>query len=502
MRDFIILFMILFVSSWERITNNISNIFMYKIYTKNFLTINTKNRHRIIRFKFFDLSKTIKINIDYPDSSNRSIKKNFHYNGQKINDIVKKLNEYNTEICQNSKYKNILIYNQINIELNKIGHDIIKHLKNQNSKQPYDFIIESRCYIETIFNRKEDKKKGYNVPLKILTFVRKKDSQIIFIHIKNKHFVHIFEIDIQDIDLKKWNLQIAKSIMELKVINTILKSRSNFQLEYEKNANEDKNVKLEKKRKDYFNIIIDDEKLTFEHNESTYCYSNNFLTYDISNETSDKESCISKLKTIFDRFLNKNQKDKFLILFYSVIEQNKKVNFLVQRILNKSDSAFCLIFQHICAKWNIISINDINSFCAIRKLKKFNGETEQYMKMILKLEAENYINEDVEINEPIFRSFKELAKLPGSYQEKNIDLYKVLYDLDIHYFFLVRTVKEVWEKIFYTIKLFSTELECYNFASIIYKFENKKMSDIYRYCLSDYNKKKVKNILDFLTPIN
>ncbi|WUR03168.1 uncharacterized protein VNE69_03377 [Vairimorpha necatrix] len=148
---------------------------------------------------------------------------------------------------------------------------------------------------------------------------------------------------------------------------------------------------------------------------------------------------------------------KIIEIFFRLIQDNKKVEYFIHRILCKQGTAVNIIFSHLLLDHKIIEKKKVNEIIEteierqqiIKKiLKKLSNSlylsSTYLIKICLFLEVEEYLNENQSKNEPIFRTLKNIAyyirskkNLQEFYlsessllnKQKNVNLTKVFQEL-------------------------------------------------------------------------
>ncbi|WUR02064.1 uncharacterized protein VNE69_01006 [Vairimorpha necatrix] len=205
--------------------------------------------------------------------------------------------------------------------------------------------------------------------------------------------------------------------------------------------------------KQYFKIEIEKEVVTIKINAMyySYCIENNLD--EVINKRNICKDCLMEFQTILSRLEN-TKKTLGINMFYKLIVLNNKIEFLVERILNKPGSALNIIFGYLLLDITIIDQNTVSTIIGNKtdnglnkkklinrvatNLKKYFYTTDLYfIAFCLLLETENYINNENVCNVILFKILKDIGILTkkkeyGCNSPKfNINLIKTCEDIAI-----------------------------------------------------------------------
>ncbi|WUR03669.1 uncharacterized protein VNE69_05258 [Vairimorpha necatrix] len=249
--------------------------------------------------------------------------------------------------------------------------------------------------------------------------------------------------------------------------------------------------------KQYFKIEIEKEVVTIKINAMyySYCIENNLD--EVINKRNICKDCLMEFQTILSRLEN-TKKTLGINMFYKLIVLNNKIEFLVERILNKPGSALNIIFGYLLLDITIIDQNTVSTIIGndtdnglnkkkltnrvATSLKKYFYTTDLYfIAFCLLLETENYINNENVCNVILFKILKDIGILNkkkefGCNSPKfNINLIKTCEDIAIiHNNNFDKYKKEVEQKICSTTALFTKYKDIFiinRFTSVYYQLE-------------------------------
>ncbi|WUR03588.1 uncharacterized protein VNE69_05177 [Vairimorpha necatrix] len=539
----------IFIHSWKGVYDRLNTILTNKISKRDYYVIDIKRRYLKVELKYTDLQElNAKLMIEtFPWDESKIVKDiNINCRGKSVRCIVKEfeevlLLEYEKILADSI----ILVYNSNFYVVDPIYKKIINYLKEENAKRTelsvctkifYDIIDDHYCLWNRIVCSIKHKLKFlgrdpnyYIIPLEIF---EKNDECYLNFSIYLDHVYYLFEFN-----LKELNDETFFNIVEFKSSDTNETNKIISRCFYDL----------------YRFIILEGISLDSHLHSTTFeldriiLFSQNFEIFMISNAlrfTNDKENYVCHLNSISCSTGNKNFKKKKTVmilkeffkkirlleldftkveLFFRLIKNKNKVEYLVNNILNSPDNPCCIIFSYLMLDQELIDENELNillsvdKLCAERKtqitkrfLTKFvHREYSSYtyiIKYCLFLEAERYLNEIFIINDPIFSALKKIGifintknqveinvhanSFHSSQNKEIIDLRKIYQEfIELHFKDIKMFRKQIWSYILKLLSLFTGLERC------VYKLEfdkcftqKNKVLDLFRLFRNEVDK--------------
>ncbi|WUR04970.1 putative SP-containing protein [Vairimorpha necatrix] len=208
---------------------------------------------------------------------------------------------------------------------------------------------------------------------------------------------------------------------------------------------------------DPFSFEIQDKKISFKLNNINDKYCLKSYLDKIGNEGYISKDVYIEFKKMFD--IITNTKDvKGIIMFHNLVVNNNRINFFVERILNKRGSAINIMFSYLLfykikmnpnILYDIIENKILNDTIMKKIIKKISEKLKTIffindlylIKFCLLLEAEEYINENELKDDILFKTLKDIGSLivkrnnksehKTNISQKNINLLEVFNEIVI-----------------------------------------------------------------------
>ncbi|WUR02746.1 uncharacterized protein VNE69_02265 [Vairimorpha necatrix] len=427
------------------IYNIIGEIVLEKIEKREFEIFNLKKNYckMFIKFSFDTDCLTQQIyDKSVKNNGNEKIRLSLATNtDDEINKIFKK------SIFSNGykgHKKMILVYNKD--ESNRMI-EIIKKINSERAKQSkpnvfcFENIIEKE-YLEenykseTYLSREEAESKHYKKVFDI-----KKDNEFFLrLTIRRKAVLYYFDINVKEITnkyLQKLNQSdnnitkiisdnglnenILDMIYEEKLVyNTMIVLIAFLQVSYDDESVS--NILYLYKLTEVTNIkACNMSKLIFCTLDHVECKSINFSATINKNEIifqnqnvydiRDSKEFADDFKKICKIFYEINLTDfEEIEMFYQLLKTNNKVEMLVDKLFTKKGYALNIFFIHLCESFGIKQKN--RNTKTIMKIFETNCiEFDYMMKILIFIKAEELINENKELNDPILKQLKDIGNI-------------------------------------------------------------------------------------------
>ncbi|WUR03252.1 uncharacterized protein VNE69_04080 [Vairimorpha necatrix] len=484
-----VLNLIQFIQGFYKIYNNLNTVIKNKVKNNDYYLID-KNVCTIFRLWFNTDSNELISDLEILSRNffpKENLIKKLKVNCFKkstttiIEELEKKILENYEKIYMQSL---IIIYNPLQAIYHPLYSKIISHLKTLRKgirvkhDIVYEQIIEENILIENIlFNLKNNISYGdRNFQHINLVCVKRNKSRFIIFSICLYDMYHIFEIDIKEINIEKFPLSheittIYDNDFDLKI--------SKYYCELYKNVYIDdlQNYVQPKMEACSFTEIILDSKFKIEINKDKIKFTQDYDSNKYFLETNSvnlndgiiiSKKCLSEFKYFFKK-LSSTMKNKYennlcVEMFYRLMKTEDKVKFLLERLLNKTDTALCIIFAHLLLNMQIINKAEFKKIIesdelgdtrkteliniVIEKTYQKNLSAEYLIKFCLLLEAEKFINENKFKCDSIFGTLKIIGSQMNKkkflmglkitmnpkmfYKENNIDLTKIMSGITVY----------------------------------------------------------------------
>ncbi|WUR03548.1 uncharacterized protein VNE69_05137 [Vairimorpha necatrix] len=207
-----------------------------------------------------------------------------------------------------------------------------------------------------------------------------------------------------------------------------------------------------------FEMSILNDGIRFTHDIRHYDYFSEKNPNLTNNENIIEEKKIIEFKRVFRKIYFLEFNDKYVELFFRLMKNENKVEFIINRLLNKPGTPLSMIFAHLMFDQSLIDESEmkkmigrdnlterrkmqlINIFWKNLSCREYSSNT-HIMKICIFLEAEKYMNENECSNDTIFDTLKKIGKLIETKEKhkrqfaineshlsnsnENIDLYKI-----------------------------------------------------------------------------
>ncbi|WUR04835.1 uncharacterized protein VNE69_11007 [Vairimorpha necatrix] len=344
----------------------------------------------------------------------------------------------------------------INILSNNTESDNFYYIIEHNSSLPYAFSkIQKYLQDKTNYNMKIGeyiKNNKYSEQLRHLKSLEYVNDKIYpldkffekffinFFIVTRNHF-HFFKLDVRNINIDIFFINEIKKECKYNAeeINLYVKFFDLYNF-YEIRRKSDFNTSETKyKTNELISIEYKDYKVIFNYM--------NYKTVFASNEDPNRSKGDYLIGTYvladFYRiveYLFETQKKQFVGLefFFQLMKENDKVKYIINRILNKKDSAIGIIFSHIFFKSSLLDRTEIEDFNIygldiIKIIEDFitntRNETTLLMKHCLFIETAEIINDNAFLEDSIFKIIKNLSGQESSHNAI-LDLMKLFEDLE------------------------------------------------------------------------
>ncbi|WUR03551.1 uncharacterized protein VNE69_05140 [Vairimorpha necatrix] len=454
MNSSIVITFFLFIQCWPRVYDKLNSIILNKIDKRDYSVINNERKYLKVKLNFFFNANEInaKLQIEtYPWDRSKDLEDIIIIcNGKSIENIVKEfeeklLFEYKKELADSV----ILMYSPKYCEMDPIYKKIIEYIREENVERKkmsirpeltYDFVVDLYCMWDRVICQtgidlkyfREDPK-NYTIPIVI---VERKDLCHLNLSFQMKNMYYLFEINLQEL-----NEETFLDIFEFKSSDTLDIDRmisKNFHDLYKFIFLEGLNLYDQSpfitfgiKRIELFTMNFDisviNNGIRFTHDFGTYFYYSKHKTSISKHENIIGKKIFIEFKDIIQKvcFLGYNYND--IELFFRLIKNENKIEFLIKRILNSHGRPLNIIFAHLMLDQELIDENELQKIIVKDKLseerkiqlieiflnnlsyREYSSNT-YTMKICLFLEAERYINENHVNNDSIFGTLKKIGK--------------------------------------------------------------------------------------------
>ncbi|WUR04847.1 uncharacterized protein VNE69_11017 [Vairimorpha necatrix] len=336
---------------------------------------------------------------------------------------------------------------------------IIENIKKINNEKRenntgcgiyYDNICEKDCYLESFIAKKNsfdcsDQNIVTLADLHIYHMLKKdEDTYYIRFRINIENNMYFFELNTKElvdiysiIDIKqntnyKWDDGILEGFFKLYKFIDIDPYDTYIPL-FPLMC---KNNKIETKYL-YFKIQLERRKIIIKEYSGEYHYHLENNTKKDMNKIFIPEKCFNEFQEIIKKIcaIEKLLKYKGVQIFYKLLRSNNKINFFVNRILNKPGTALNILFVYLLLLEEVIDKTELNIIIrkdelseikknsianTLQKVMSLSYYSDFYLiKICLLIEAEIYMKEPEVIEDEIFKNFKDIGKLIIKKNNKN-----------------------------------------------------------------------------------
>ncbi|WUR04706.1 uncharacterized protein VNE69_10057 [Vairimorpha necatrix] len=515
------LYTILLVQGCQRVYEKINNLLLDKIRENDYRTIDVDKKYLRVRLSFNSYNLVLYVRLVRNTNKSENLNENSNFeincNDKTIDSTVGELEDI---LLQEyiKRYDDfvVLIYDSPYIESHEYYHEIISKLKEINVARKeirnwsdlfYDTIMEydyreheffSKICWYTYFN---DKRAMYGINPPIIYF-NKGDCRFISfcIHLETKYY--FFNIDVREFYEEEFFSMIE---IENEYNNKIDESIGKCLHDLYKCANIDKFYTL-----GFCSLNSSDKKISFSgktfnmkiKNDSLFVALKNNITYycmkkdlrQFKPQIIIDQEFLTDFKKIFIRFDKINSgyyRHRAVEMFYRLLESNNKVDFFVNKIINKRGTALNMIFAYLMLNAGLINKSELNKILSneqqdeiikmpfikplLTKLSNHTLYVEIYaIKICIYIEAEEFIKENDISNDPVFCTLLEienqieLKKLGNNFvndstnmnSRTKFDFYKIYQGAIAGHIENIENFKKiVWENIFKITSLFTVSME-------------------------------------------
>ncbi|WUR03253.1 uncharacterized protein VNE69_04081 [Vairimorpha necatrix] len=519
---------ILFLHGFQKIYDNLNVIIMNKIQNNDFFTIDQRGVMAFnLRFDFDKCELNLDLEIIFhnfftEENLIRTLKINC--NKKSTTAIVEELEKKCKEKYEKKYMQSlIIIYNQKQARKHPIYSRIINHLKYFKTLRKefkvkhdivYEHIIDENELLARIVSTLKMEIHCIIPNLCIACTKHNKTRSIIF-SISSHDMYHIFEIDIKEIIIEKFPLNheittIHDNDFDIKISNYYCELYKNVYIDDLQNYTQPKMEVCsftESLLDNKFKIEINKDKVKFTQDYDSNKYFLETNSVNLNDGIIISKKCLSEFKYFFKK-LSSTMKNKYennlcVEMFYRLIKTEDKVKFLLERLLNKTDTALSMIFAHLLLNMQIINKAEFKKIIesdelgdtrkteliniVIEKTYQKNLSAEYLIKFCLLLEAEKFINENKFKCDSIFGTLKIIGSQMNKkkilrglkitmnskklYRENNIDLTKIMSGIAVYGLNRIEKYKRIVSgELIKIISLFTENIanRCNNLGDITY----------------------------------
>ncbi|WUR04376.1 uncharacterized protein VNE69_08131 [Vairimorpha necatrix] len=538
-----IIFLIDFLLASQNVYEKFNVLIHNKIENEDFVTININKKYMRISLDFEDeknifIIKILTFNYDY-EILVESSKIKISCCEQTIENIVQEcedelLIEYKRKLPDSI----VLIYDTKSFETIPTYKKIINYIKKVNDERKntdlslelwYEYIIDEHVMWSIMFpiimHQNLDLYDDLTAPHSKIKLIKRNDKHLVCFCIKVEDVLCFIEIDIREIGIE--------NLSPVAIVDIAQKNETDMQIsEYFNELYKTLYIDVFKLNSyscfgrcsinkitflcSKFTIEIIDDEIHFRDNYNYYIYST-------KKENIIDVKCLFEFLEIFKKISVIKSNEEHIascVLFFRLIEYNRKVEFLVNRILSTPRSALNIMFTHLLLEHKLIhederiKLIDNEGICD-QKLKNkilnmllFHGSLSRsfLIKICLFLEAEKYINEVDVIEDNIFSTLKKIGILilkkehtkticvSVTSKNKNIDLLKIYQELITCHLENIRAfMLNIWDH-FFKIASLCTGLESNSYEIGWNEFFIRK-EQVVHFLGFDDNEVKIKNEL-------
>ncbi|WUR02691.1 uncharacterized protein VNE69_02212 [Vairimorpha necatrix] len=476
MKIYKILLYIFFEKSNINIYNNLKNIVLNKIRTKDYTVFDSSKEYTIVSLFLYEYTKTISCTINDYISNNKLQKKDkwfeVHCENKTFYSIILEIEE-NIKRLLNfpCNEKIVLLYSHFQYTNSLLLKQVIEDIKKENKKRQfrkkgfeiyYESIDKMNCSLHKLSNEI----KAYNsineyklsLPIFPITYLKYENDHAYYFRfcIKENNFSYLFEFNINKLDNDELNnySEIKTSnlcTIDEKITNILLRLFHINDINYIDTLSEVYSVsinpnEIEIKYPYYFKLEIKATSISFKIISMEYVY------YVKSNENCDHlfyfitPNIFIGFKDILKKFnLIKNEDNTKCIEFlYRLLNYHNKVEFLITRILNNSMSALNYIICHLLQLFGVLDKNELDIITGQMEDTNNNIVDQKnkivkalcgflailniaecfLIKICLLLELEQYFNENNLSDDIIIRSLKDINVLINSMKNEEGNKFK------------------------------------------------------------------------------
>ncbi|WUR03577.1 putative SP-containing protein [Vairimorpha necatrix] len=501
-----ILLFINFLQASDLIYDKLNITLLNKIVRRDYSIINIENRYlKVILnldLSLYEINAKLTM-VTYPWNKNEELEEiTIAIDDKSIKSIVEEFEgKLLIEYIKHLADAIILIYDPKYCKDNQTYQKIIKYLKEENLKRKemdmrpeiyYDIIIDhcglwNRTIIQIACDLKYFKSSSntYKIPIMITEI---NSECYLNLSIQTDNIFYLFEVDLNEVYEKSLlssvsfisshtndtDIRIGKHFHEL--YKFMLIDESDLYIQHRFEVFKFNEIKL---INGTFEIKIYNNEIRIMQDQDCFVYSTRKRLIPISNEINIEEKSLLEFRNLFKKIYVIEQNDEYVKaveLFYRLLRHKKKLGFLVGKIINNPGTAINIIFAHLLLSQKIISENEIKIILGSEKLDKMRKkqlisqflkktDNQKYssniyiMKICIFLEAEKYINNNNNIDDPIFNSLKHLGKLVVSRKNTRNNINNSSYDdstdlLEINQEFLKHHLKDITNHKDYILTLF------------------------------------------------
>ncbi|WUR02695.1 uncharacterized protein VNE69_02216 [Vairimorpha necatrix] len=483
-----------------KITDDLIN----KVENREYGIFNSFKIPVIVYLVHHESKQIINVNINEKASQvNNQIKKRctVFYDKKSINEIT---NEIENLIVSSLKFKNSysinITYDKLDIKRSSIFYEVMKNIINVNKEKKinkkckdifYDNICEKNSYfIDVIYTIKQENinlKDNMSI-FKVHVFYNIEPSTwYIRLPIEIEGIYYLFELDIEEFELEAFyslsniNIKFKNSYEEQNFMNLLIFLK---EIDDKLLCSQIQQSKVSCKTNKYmiknssFKIQIESDKINFRQRSDNYEY--NLLE---NASFSINRNCYFELQRFVEQFniMNINQIYEGIEVLFRSFCRNKKIEFLVHRILYRKKSALNLLFGHLFLSMYVIyrheldiiighkedtenEIEDIKNRLTdfiLSKISFDNNLIFYLIKICLLKEAEKYINENEVNDDLLFNTLKEIGNLVRLKKSNSNEIMQFSCDKGgIDIFAIITDVLNIHTENLYNYKIWGLEHIC------------------------------------------
>ncbi|WUR02699.1 uncharacterized protein VNE69_02220 [Vairimorpha necatrix] len=478
----ILLFMT-FVISNETIFNLLKDNITMKIKERDYFVFNYEKNYIKINIYLWEVREHISFTFEdlLYDENNKyiSISLNVNYVDKSIKDITEEIESKLIEIFKTPNNNSfVLLYYASQYEKYPIIKEIIESIQKDNHERRvsprinqifYENICANCMSINKIFA--DIKKYNYNKNGKIdihkshTHYIKKDDAYYFNLYLVIDKILYFFMLNTKEIEesmeIKTENMY----EMNLEIFYVLSKLYKIVDIEYLNTRFCSKNLdcyldKIELVSKGTFKIEIGPNYIRFHEN-----------LYNFENKSNRNKNFYSKFqkKIKIIKYIKDIDADNVVESLYRLFFRYNKVEFLILGLLNRPKSPLKLIFAYLLLFIKAIEKEDFDIITGINEyteniieidkneltkklldyLLSFNDSESYLMKILLILEAEEFLNENDVTDEPILKSLKYINDhlKTKNYENEYIDIIDILKEIKTHIGRIIEHKKDILDYI-------------------------------------------------------
>ncbi|WUR02067.1 uncharacterized protein VNE69_01009 [Vairimorpha necatrix] len=469
---------------YKLVFNTIREVLLDKINNKDYISLDTNHSYEVLYVHCLHTEKRIQITTkNFTTIDEEYVERTYITEETDFSVISKFLeNILNSHLYKSAHHK-ILVYDQILAEL---MNDILARNSVNIRKENYlsfNHIIENKSPMERMILEAKFNRHGVCIKSNyILTYFINERAILLRFYIKNSNIIRFFEVDCKKLGIKDLFIKILRKndiskkydkkifddalcLYDILVLSVIIKSTGDLKINCEADY-----IKTEASKtfKLNFNVKKQNDDLIFS-------YLNREIIYSIKN----KDKNLTDWCKIYDRFYEiQNQEFKDIDTFYQIMKCNNKLEFLIKCIMKDKHSVLNAFLRNLCACLYGFELNDLQKI-TIKSLilnLDYDDEIVYMLKVCLFIEAENYINDNQMIYDPVFVKLKEIGQF---YCNRNIiNLINVFQQINNIKNDLLDVMQETWGDLFNIISLFSRDYKYFLFTNKLIDLETERFSEL------------------------